>query len=686
MLKRRISVVCAALVASLSLSMFTVPGKTVNAESAEGISVSYATHVQNDGWQDAVSDGAIAGTTGRSLRLEALTVTLTTDKDLGIEYRSHIQDYGWEETWHANGEQSGTTGESKRLEALEIRLTGSEAENYDVYYCTHVQNIGWMDWVKNGERSGTEGFALRQEALCIMILPKGSEAPASLGDGSSSSAASASAAAPTPTPSTLDGLSYSTHIQNIGWQDFVADGNLSGTTGQSLRLEGIKIAINNVEGVGVRYRTHIQNIGWEATWKENGDVSGTTGQSLRLEAIQIELTGDNASNYDIYYRTHVQNIGWLDWAYNGQPSGSAGYAYRLEAIEIRLVPAGSAAPGSTADAFRQSDSTSSAAPSSAVSETSSYPSNVQPYVNCPLDQAFESSISSFPESYKPYLRALHVAHPAWRFNAVDCGDWNSALNVETADDVSLVSASAPSEYKDSSRTWVADAGGWVNATRDCVAYFMDPRSQMTETAVFQFADLRYSGAGNVTSSALSGICNGTYLRGMEQTIYVSGVSSGVNPVFVAAHAIQECGINGSVSSNGSTGYYNHFNIGATNGSGAAMRGLNLARNGATAEFNQRYNIPWNTPEKSLTNGSKWINNNYLNCGQNTIYFMRFNTRLDSSYSRGGHQYMCATASAYNEGVRMYNGYNNGGMINTNVTFFIPVYSNMPTAASANPAA
>ena len=48
--------------------------------------------------------------------------------------------------------------------------------------------------------------------------------------------------------------------------------------------------------------------------------------------------------------------------------------------------------------------------------------------------------------------------------------------------------------------------------------------------------------------------------------------------------------------------------------------------------------------------------------------------------------MCATASAYNEGVRMYNGYNNGGMINTNVTFFIPVYSNMPTAASANPAA
>jgi len=683
MLKRRISVVCAALIASISLSLFTMPGRQVNADSTTGITVNYATHVQNDGWQNAVSDGAISGTTGRSLRLEALVVTLTTDKDLGIEYRSHIQDYGWEENWHSSGEVSGTTGQSKRLEALEIRLTGSEAANYDVYYCTHVQNIGWMDWVKNGERSGTEGFSLRQEALAIVIVPAGSAAPTPLGTGTAPTESSSNAA-PTPTPSTIDGLSYSTHIQNIGWQNFVADGQMSGTTGQSLRLEAIKISVNNVDGVGIRYRTHIQNIGWEAMWTENGGMSGTQGQSLRLEAIQIELTGPNASLYDVYYRTHVQNFGWLDWAYNGQPSGSAGYAYRLEGIEIRLVPAGSAAPGSTATPFRQTDAASASVPSSSVGDVSGYPANVQPYVNTTLDASFENSISAFPESYKPYLRALHVAHPAWVFNAVDCGSWSNALDCETRDDVSLVSASAPSSYKDSSRTWVADAGGWVNANRECVAYFMDPRSMMTETAVFQFADLRYSGSGNVNAQALNGICNGTYLQGMAQTCYVSGVSAGVNPVFVAAHAIQECGVNGSVSSNGSTGYYNHFNIGATNGSGAAMRGLNLAQYGATAAFNQRYDIPWNTPEKSLTNGSKWINNNYLNMGQNTIYFMRFNTSLNSSYSYGSHQYMCATASAYNEGVRMYNGYSQGGIINTNIQFFIPVYSGMPATASPNP--
>ncbi|MGO3073954.1 MAG: hypothetical protein ACTIDI_04595 [Pseudolactococcus laudensis] len=32
----------------------------------------------------------------------------------------------------------------------------------------------------------------------------------------------------------------------------------------------------------------MQGIGWQA-WKSNGQMTGTTGQSLRLEAIQIQL-------------------------------------------------------------------------------------------------------------------------------------------------------------------------------------------------------------------------------------------------------------------------------------------------------------------------------------------------------------------------------------------------------------
>jgi len=147
------------------------------------------------------------------------------------------------------------------------------------------------------------------------------------------------------------GTTYRTHVQNVGWQGWKYDGQSSGTSGQSLRLEGIEIKMNNLGyDLGVEYQTHVQNIGWQG-FKSDGQTSGTYGQSLRLEAIQIRLTGAAATNYDVYYRVHSQNYGWLDWAKNGGSSGTQGKSLRLEAIEIHVVPKGAAAPGSTSRPF-----------------------------------------------------------------------------------------------------------------------------------------------------------------------------------------------------------------------------------------------------------------------------------------------------------------------------------------------
>ena len=68
--------------------------------------------------------------------------------------------------------------------------------------------------------------------------------------------------------------------------------------------------------------------------------------------MQIRLTGEMANHYDVYYRVHAQNIGWMGWAKNGEQAGTAGYSYRLEAVQVKLVPKGSAAPGSTANCFK----------------------------------------------------------------------------------------------------------------------------------------------------------------------------------------------------------------------------------------------------------------------------------------------------------------------------------------------
>lgn len=136
-------------------------------------------------------------------------------------------------------------------------------------------------------------------------------------------------------------VSYSTQIQNIGWQQAVKNGALSGTTGESLRLEAIKINLDGFADSGsIQYKSHIQNKGWESGFKNAGEISGTVGEGLRLEAIEIQLTGAMAENYDVYYQVHAKNFGWLNWAKNGAPAGTEGQSLRLEAIRIQVVPKG----------------------------------------------------------------------------------------------------------------------------------------------------------------------------------------------------------------------------------------------------------------------------------------------------------------------------------------------------------
>lgn len=136
-------------------------------------------------------------------------------------------------------------------------------------------------------------------------------------------------------------VSYSIQIQNVGWQQAVSNGEISGTIGEALRLEAIKINLDGFSEEGsIEYKSHIQNKGWETAFKSAGEISGTVDEGLRLEAVEIQLTGDLAENYDVYYQVHAKNFGWLNWAKNGEPAGTEGQSLRLEAIRIQVVPKG----------------------------------------------------------------------------------------------------------------------------------------------------------------------------------------------------------------------------------------------------------------------------------------------------------------------------------------------------------
>lgn len=121
-------------------------------------------------------------------------------------------------------------------------------------------------------------------------------------------------------------IGYKVHIQNVGWQDWKFDGATAGTTGKSLRMEGLRIDYDKP----VYAKAHIQNTGWVDYGKiDINTIIGTTGKSLRLEALCLK------GNFK--YRVHIQNTGWTPWtnADGIVTLGTVGQGLRLEAIEIK---------------------------------------------------------------------------------------------------------------------------------------------------------------------------------------------------------------------------------------------------------------------------------------------------------------------------------------------------------------
>ena len=121
------------------------------------------------------------------------------------------------------------------------------------------------------------------------------------------------------------GLKYEAHIEGIGWQGWKTNGETAGTTGESRRLEAIKIdAPFDVEAMA-----HLEDIGWVDYGKITKDsIIGTIGESRRLECLKLK------GNFK--YRVHIENSGWSTWT-NADgicTLGSVGQSLRIEAIEM----------------------------------------------------------------------------------------------------------------------------------------------------------------------------------------------------------------------------------------------------------------------------------------------------------------------------------------------------------------
>jgi uncharacterized protein YjdB len=123
---------------------------------------------------------------------------------------------------------------------------------------------------------------------------------------------------------------YQAHVQNYGDLPPVYDGRLSGTTGESRRLEAVRIY-----GAPIESRVYVQGVGW-TRWVMDEWV-GTKGQAVPAEALQVRTTRGADDDLHVEYRVHVQCVGWMPWVSDGATAGLPGLGLRVEAIEVRLV-------------------------------------------------------------------------------------------------------------------------------------------------------------------------------------------------------------------------------------------------------------------------------------------------------------------------------------------------------------
>ena len=141
----------------------TIPIESVPSD----LSLLYQAHVQDYGWMDRVNAGEIAGTTGESRRLEALSIYT-----LNVRYNGVFADNGAVCGWKTDGAYIGSVGQSRALQSIAIQFRYNfYSTYYDIYYRVHIAGRGWLGWSKNGGAAGNN-YGARIEAVQIKIIRK----------------------------------------------------------------------------------------------------------------------------------------------------------------------------------------------------------------------------------------------------------------------------------------------------------------------------------------------------------------------------------------------------------------------------------------------------------------------------------------------------------------------------------
>ena len=354
----------------------------------------------------------------------------------------------------------------------------------------------------------------------------------------------------------------------------------------------------------------------------------------------------------------------------------------------------------------------------------------------------------FPAGYAAPLAELQFDFPRWKFELLPVADlaWDAIVEKEMTPSWNLVVYAdwAPDEWNElKERNYTPyyapdakayDSGSWYQASRETVAYFMDPRNFLNERDIFMFETLGFDAASQ-TPAAVEKTLAKTFMAGKRcdggaktfaETVYGIGRKLGVSPVFLAGRLASEQGV-GAPQSLGTigdalfgyatnatgrvgsaviwgqrftkggdatkkalakgraayNGYYNFFNFRAY-GLGLFEIKYNAWVEATAEETCRRYLGPWNTQAKAIEGGSLKIKERYIDTHRHTRYLQKFSVLAAAGEFRWK-QYMQNIAAPLVEARNTAKAYGAADTLDAPYRFLIPVYRKMPSARAPDPA-
>lgn len=310
-------------------------------------------------------------------------------------------------------------------------------------------------------------------------------------------------------------------------------------------------------------------------------------------------------------------------------------------------------------------------------------------------EGYDSEVlNQFPLSYRDGIWLLHNLRPSYEFIPFRPEiDWATLVDNQDKKDRSLASSySHPEWVKPESPVY--DGSSWKAAKREVVTYFLDPRNFLNPVNVFQFEKLSFDPAIH-SIDGIRDMIEGSFLQDESldyaTILFEAGKNANVSPYFLASRILQEMGRNGESklahgTLSGYEGYFNFYNIGSTPDpsipDGALINGAKYSMWGKKPEEKELTEdelallLPWTSPELAIKGGALWIASGYINFGQDTVYFQKFDV-IDNEDGLFLHQYAQNISMPFTESQRYFRAYQSQDMLDAKFVFIIPIYENMP---------